>query len=205
MYVRSFSGQTWPGVPYNGHEATLEVSHRIHWGRTPGQVWPGLILGGYRPECPRVTPSYTRSVGISARCEPQQLFIFVTFIFSAGGRLRPAGHEAKRLRAEECGAAHEGAERPKTIRRLAGRGGRGRRGDRPRRRSQEIDAGLLGTCGFGSHIVARSLHRPRPPRRAGDSVLGAPRKAAFECQMNLTGGPDYTPRKDPRAETNNGI
>ena len=40
-------------APYNGHEATLElvygpgvrcvlrhVSHRIHWGRTPGQVWP---------------------------------------------------------------------------------------------------------------------------------------------------------------------
>ena len=112
--------------------------------------------------------------------------------FFAGGRLRPAGRfsaggevigkvlfwswptSSRQLSgATGCGAPKNDPP--------AGRGGRGRRGDRPRRRSQEIDAGLLGTRGCGSHIVAWSLHRPPPTcRRLG---LGCSAKGRVGVQI----------------------
>ena len=60
----------------------------------------------------------------------------------------------------------------------AGRGGRGRPGDRPRRRSQEIDAGLLGTCGVGS-LIRTSWPCPYadfPPRTCRRLGLGCSAK-----------------------------
>ena len=43
------------------------------------------------------------------------------------------------------------------------------------------------------------------PRLAGDSVLGAPRKAAWACNFTNGQGKINNLTKEPRAEANNGL